>query len=183
MVVGACRRRLTASAPLPLSAAPEAWRCRAKISVASLARCTSLSGQGEPPTRIAAGVQSGVGGVHTTNQRDEASTASPGGRRGDRAPCSAGTASTGRGADAEGLHAPAGHPRPTGMARRCRSAGVRRPRQAGSAAAQPWGRPGRSGTPGRWRRTVSGKAHRLRQGWLSTPRPRPGGPPTTRGRP
>jgi hypothetical protein len=82
--------------------------------------------------------------VHTTNQRDEASTAYSGGRRGDRAPCRAGTASPRRGADAAGLHAPAGHPRPPGRARRGRSAGVHRPRPAGSAAAKHWGSPSRS---------------------------------------
>ena len=74
-----------------------------------------------------------------------ASTASPGGRRGDRAPCSAGTASTRRGADAEGVHAPAGHTGPAARARRGRSAGVLRPWHAGRETAKHVGAPRRSG--------------------------------------
>src|SRR5262245_30461794 len=86
---------------LGLPGAAEAERCRAKKSLASLAGCKALSGQGEPPTRSASCVPGGVGRSRPTNKMGEASTASPVGRRGDRAPCSAGTASQRRVADAE----------------------------------------------------------------------------------
>src|SRR5262245_21419198 len=88
----ACSRRPPASAraSLPLPAAAEAQRYRAKKSLASLAGCKSLSGKGEPPTRSESCVHGGVVVVHAAHKMDEASTAYPGGRRGDRAPCSAG---------------------------------------------------------------------------------------------
>src|SRR5262245_3176076 len=76
----------------------------------------------------------------------EASTAYPGGRRDDRAPCSAGTASTRLIADAEGFNAPEGYTRTTVRARRCRSAGVHRPWHAGREASKNLGSPRRSWT-------------------------------------
>ena len=82
--------------------------------------------------------------VHTAHKRGEAETAYPGGRRGDRAPCRAGTASQRLMADAEGLNAPEGHTRPSGKARRGRSAGVLRPWPAGREASKHWGGPRRS---------------------------------------
>ena len=121
-------------------------RSRAKTSLASLTGCKSLSGKGSPPTRSASCVQGGVVRRLTANKRGEAETAYPGGRRGDRAPCSAGTASQRLMADAEGLNAPEGHPRTAARARRGRSAGVLRPWQAGREAAQHWGAPSSSCT-------------------------------------
>src|SRR5215510_2641091 len=58
----ACRRPPTAYAPasLRLPAAPEARRSCAKKSLASLARCKSLSGKGEPPTRSESCVHGGA---------------------------------------------------------------------------------------------------------------------------
>ena len=131
----------SAPASLPLPAAAEARRSRAKTSLASLAGGKSLSGQGEPPTRSESCVHGGGVVGHTAHKMGAASTEHPVGRRGDRAPCRAGTASPRRVADAEGFHAPAGHTRPTVRARWRRSAGVRRPWQAGSEASQHVGSP------------------------------------------
>src|SRR5215831_330263 len=97
-------------------------------------------------------------------------------------------------ADAEGLNAPEGHTRPSGLARRGRSAGVLRPWHAGRETSKNLGGPSRSCRgkttvyglqllrhrrgnpdteqcgnlrtvvehgPGRWRSTVTGKAHRM----------------------
>jgi hypothetical protein len=74
--------------------AAERGRCRAKQSWASLAGGTSLAGKGSPPPRLASGVHGGVVGKTTANQRGDASTASPVGRRGDCAPCRAGPAAS-----------------------------------------------------------------------------------------
>src|SRR5438445_1754263 len=64
----ACRRRPPASASLQLPGVPEARRYRAKVSLASLAGCKSLSGKGEPPTRIESCVPGGVA-IVATNKR------------------------------------------------------------------------------------------------------------------
>ena len=68
--------------PPPLSVG----RCRAKKSLASLAGCKTLSGKGEPPTRIESCVHGGGVANTTAHTMDEASTEHPVGRRGDRAP-------------------------------------------------------------------------------------------------
>ena len=49
-----------------------AQRFRAKKSLASLAGCKSLSGKGEPPTRIESCVHGGVVVVHAANKMGEA---------------------------------------------------------------------------------------------------------------
>src|SRR2546423_12867697 len=71
----------------------------------------------------------------------EASTAYLVGRRGDRAPRSAGTASKRLVADAEGFNAPEGNTGPSALARRGRSAGVHRPRHAGREMSKNLGSP------------------------------------------
>src|SRR5262249_62128188 len=64
--------------------------------------------------------------------------------RGSRVPRSACTASKRLVADAEGLSAPEGNTRPSGMARRGRSAGVLRPWHAGRETSKNLGGPRRS---------------------------------------
>jgi hypothetical protein len=135
----ACRRRRTASAALPLSAAPEAQRYRAKRSLASLARCKALSGQGEPPTRSASCVHGGAVETRCTRwakrrQRilEAVGVTAP--------PAVLGQLRHGNG----GCRGCARSRRPydpTDRARRERSAGVLRPRHAGRAASKPVGGP------------------------------------------
>jgi len=79
------------------------------------------------------------------NTMGEASTANPGGRRGERAPGSAGTASKRRLVRTPRVvtHTE-GHTSPSVLARKCRSAGVLRPWQAGREARKNVGSPRRS---------------------------------------
>ena len=86
-------------------------------------------------------------------------------------------------ADAEGLHAPDSHTRPTGMARRCRSAGVHRPGHAGSEASKNVGSPrGSCSRAGQARDEEGRDTHRRPLGCLITQRTPRWGPPTPGGR-